>query len=331
MNIWVPKFKIIEPDREIPVASGGLAGEFQLTASAPGRAPRKSPWFSNLILNNGLDSAGSTPALLQRCAVGTGTTAPNIAQNSLVSQIAVTSDVQSNVVETEPTTPYRITKTVRYRFAQGAAAGNLTEVAVGTNTGTPMSAWSRELIRDQFGNPISFPVLADEFLDVTYRITGYPPLSDLEGTINISGTPYDFVMRAAQVGTVSGNTAGWSFAWATGALFFAGAGQTNAFEFVARASNIGGITEAPIGTSFNASSYTNGSYSNGNYYRDSVPLWGLNAGNVPGGIRSVQWTTGRASATNGSRMNFQIQYNPPIPKNDTQILTLPMRHTWGRT
>ncbi|HEX7764156.1 MAG TPA: hypothetical protein VF433_11175 [Cellvibrio sp.] len=334
MNIWVPKFKIIEPDRELELPIPRVSGRFVSleTVRPDGTVREKVGGFSNLILNAGLDMLGNVIFQTSRCAVGTGSTAPAPTQNTLVSQLAVTSTVQSVTGNTSGTAPYLCTRTIVYRFAAGAAVGNLSEIGVGSNTGTPMPCFSRELIRDGMGNPTTLTVLSDEFLDVTYQVTLAPPLSDVTGTFSISGTPYDYTLRAALVGTRVSYSQGWGLNTASsGATLFNGGQSFVAADTTAFNGSIGAVTAQPSGTSSNASSISSLSYTTGNYYRDFSAVWGLGNGNLAGGIKSVLYRLGFSSGNaSEARMNFQIEYDTAIPKNDTQVLTLPFRHSWGR-
>ena len=149
------------------------AGWFKIEATRPDGTRRVlADWFPNLILNGGLDRMGANPDYLSWCQVGSGSTAPVAAQTALVNRIAGTSTQQNNVSGAQASAPYYGWYRRTYRFAQGVAAGNLSEVGVGWATSG--SLFSRALILDGGGSPTTITVLSDEVLDVTYELRRYP-------------------------------------------------------------------------------------------------------------------------------------------------------------
>lgn len=174
-----------------------LAGRYKLEAeNSNGERRVLADWFDNLILNNGLDLLGQASAPLQRCVVGSGNTPAAASQVQLSNQIAATTTqqtVESGNDQVGGFTWCRIT----YRFAQGAATGNLNEVGVGVSN---VSLFSRAVIVDGVGAPTTVTVLADEFLDVTYEFRLYWPTSDVTGVVVLDGANYNWTLRASNVG-----------------------------------------------------------------------------------------------------------------------------------
>src|SRR5690606_16896989 len=165
---------------------------------------RETPWFNNLILDQGLNQIGGSfnGSTLNNAFVGTGNAAPNVGDTQLQSLLATSNSILSVSASTSAVSPYGASKTWVFRFNAGVAAGNLAEVGVG-NAATLL--FSRALIQDDLGNPTTFPVAGDEVLDVTYQLTYFPPLDDVLGTIEITGSGnHDFIWRASQVGNASG-------------------------------------------------------------------------------------------------------------------------------
>ena len=314
MNIWVPKFKILEPKSEIKV-SCGFRGEYQLHARRPDGLVRAStPWFSNLILDAGFNRLGSSPGQSQinHCVVGTGTTAPTRAQTSLEALVASTTSLTAlEQTVNSSVLPYYLNWLGSYRFALGAATGNLTEVGVGWGTST---LFSRELIRDVNGDPTSFTVLADEQLDVLYRIRCYMPEGDVVGTISVTGSgTHDFVARANRIQAVGT----WAFAGPT--LY--GLGPRPSSSATAWSGPIGTIFENPSGTTTNGNglmSYSGG-YVADTFTRNVSATWGLNNANYAGGIGATTWNL---SGANSYNRHFQFGFTPNIVKDNTQTLEL---------
>ena len=77
--------------------------------------------------------------------------------------------------------PYYRWAKVTWRFGQGVAAGNISEVGLGWGNS---NLWNRALIKDANGNPTTITVLSDEYLDVVSEIRDYPTLSS-SGSFNL--------------------------------------------------------------------------------------------------------------------------------------------------
>ncbi len=301
-----------------------LSGRFKLQKFRKGLLTGETPWFSNHILNQGLDVLGaniSTPLL--QCVVGTESTPPSDGQTQLVSQIAASSLIASSQRETSNVSPYWTRKTNVYQFNEGAAAGNLSEVGIALGAGNPAPLFSRELIRDDEGNPTTITVLPDEILQVTYEITAYPTLSDLGGNISIGSGDHDFIVRASRLGVGLG-LSGWQFAVANTALF-SGAGTSLASNVMAFDGEIGPVTGSPSGTSAAATSVSRSAYTAGNYFRDVTAVWAISAANFPTGIQSVELNLGSPGVA-----RFQLQFDPPVTKDNESEFSLVFRHSWAR-
>lgn len=322
-HIWVPRAKIIEPRRELRVTHG-LCGRFKLEAERPdGQRRLLADWFPNLITNAGLNRIGASAGWLTACAVGTGSTVPDFTDTTLVSQVASTTSVQTSSRSAQSDPPYYGSITKTYRFAQGVAAGNLAEVGIGWS-GSPLNLFSRALILDDEGNPTTITVLEDEFLDVSYEFRVYPPESDVMGQVNIGGVDRDTVRRAAQVTTTS--------TWAPSNDGDRGGISTETISNKAASAYngaLGDVTGEPAGSSSARSSVSNNSYANDTFYREATVTWGLNAGNLSGGISAIRFALGAGGLVSGLGA-MQISFDPPIAKTDQEILALVLRHTWAR-
>ena len=285
------------------------AGWFKIEATRPDGTRRVlADWFPNLILNGGLDRMGANADYLNWCQVGSGSTAPVATQTALVNQVAGTNTRQNNVNGAQASAPYYGWYRRTYRFAQGVAAGNLSEVGVGW--ATTGSLFSRALILDGGGNPTTITVLSDEVLDVTYELRRYPGTVDLTGTVVLDGVTHNWVSRAADV-TDQGSWAGASAMPLDSALAYNG--------------DIGAVTTSKPSGTFDTLSVTPLAYSSGSYARASTVSAGLNQANFSGGIRSIV-----NFGYYGGVGRYQIQFNPAIPKDNTKVLSLTIQHTWAR-
>ena len=310
--IIVPKYK----DLILPLASPrvGFRGLFKLEAVRPdGRVRPLTDWFPNLVTDVGLNRIGSG-SYLTACHVGTNNTTPTVFDTALAGYLAGTTTVQASSTGNTTVSPYYCWKRITYRFATGAAAGNIAEVGIATSASLSGSIlFSRALILDEFGVPTTVTVLPDEVLDVTYELRLYPPLTDVTGSFTISGSGvHNYTLRAAYVTS----NVRWGFYLGSTASM-----SHRERELTVRNGNIGAITSGPSGTSGDTG-LSNAAYGNNNLYRDATGSFGLNYGNLVGGIKSIDYET-----TLGS---FQYQVDPIIDKTNIKTLSLTQRVLWGR-
>lgn len=285
------------------------AGWFKIEATRPDGTRRVlADWFPNLILNGGLDRMGANADYLNWCQVGSGSTAPVATQTALVNRIAGTNTHQNNANGAQASAPYYGWLRRTYRFAQGVAAGNLSEVGVGWATSG--SLFSRALILDGGGSPTTITVLSDEVLDVTYELRRYPGTVDLTGTVVLDGVTHNWVSRASGV-TIAAQWGGADVMALDNASAYNG--------------DIGAVTaSAPSGTT-GLLTATPLAYSSGSYTRATTVSAGLNDGNLSGGIRSIL-----LQRNAGGVGRYQIQFDPAIPKGNTKVLSLTIQHSWAR-
>lgn len=292
----------------------GLKGRFQITRRKADtlEVVEESPWFDNVILDQGLDRLG-TSIIASFAKVGTSNTTPTTIQTVLLGYVAATNTIQASSSSAQAVAPYFGRAIRTFRFAAGAAAGTLAEVGVGWATGNAANTlFCRALILDLVGNPTTITVLADEVLDVTYELRIYPDLVDKVFVANISGTDHNCILRAADVVNAS---------WWGSQLF-------NGFNYgtwpAAYNGALGGITTLPSGLSALptglapvVSAYVPGSYS-----RVYTPTWGLNDGNLAGGI-TAWYMPSHVGA-------FKMSFSPPIDKTNVRTLSLSTKFTWAR-
>jgi hypothetical protein len=317
--IFVPKLKIIEPKSEI-VSRSGLKGEWRLVATNryTGRERVLADWFPNLILDGGLNRIGLGSGWLGWCYVGTGNSTPTETQSSLDNQIASTSTRTAHSTSSSGAAPWYAQNTITYRFAQGAAAGNISEIGVGWSAGL----FSRALILDGLGDPTTITVLADEFLDATYRVRVYPPAADVTTSMSIDGVETEVLARAANASS--------QFSWfGTSAVGPQGGGDPtgSANRHNCYAGLIGPITGAPSNVLTGTPGAANAAYVSGSYQVDYSTTWGLTLANTGGGVRSYRTDFGRPTGNFGS---MQYQFTPTIAKDATKTMVLNARHIWGR-
>lgn len=280
-------------------------------------------WFPNLITDAGLEDMGTLSTYLTYCQVGAGNTAPQVEDTALVSLVAATSTINTTEAACASSSPYYTYRRNTYRFAEGVATGNLSEVSVGKAASG--GAFSRALILDGNGDPTTIQILSDETLDVTYELRYYPKVTDDTGQTTLSGNiggEYNWTMRAARV-TNYATSGGWSIAQGGTQQGYA----LSASSYSAYNGEIGDITSAPSGTSGAASAVSVSAYEANSKQRKFVVSWGFNNGNLSGGIRSLIARMGIGY--------FQFRFgkvadDSPILKTSSDTLSLTLYHSWGR-
>lgn len=329
-RIIVPNKSIVKPPSFGPRVSVAGFVRMQVIRS-DGSIKHDTGEFPNLITDTGMNRMGiangeSGYFFLNygRCHVGTGNTAPAFTDTALVSPLAQVQAVSGNPARTVSSgSPYWGQTRFQYDFAIGAVVGNVAEVGFSpwsetTAPGNHLSA--RALIVDEFGAPTTITVLSDELLRVFYTRRVYMNESDVLQTIDISGTPYDTILRPADVD----NVYHWArfddgFIKATGGSFVYS-------TFIRNGDIVTDLREEPTSTG-GYSVAGNGfsvadPYVPGTFYRDVESHYGVTSGNFPTGIKSYTMSCGFGY--------WQVSFTPAIPKLDTQLLKIKARISWAR-
>ena len=265
----------------------------------------------NMILDSGLNALGYG-SICGGCKVGTGSTPVSATQTDLASSLVSTTTVQSDSVGRISTAPYYSWGRRTYRFNQGVAAGNLTEVGVYGQNAT--SLFSRALIVDTEGNPTTLTILSDEWLDITYELRIYQDLVDKTYNLTLLGVNHVVTVRPA---SVLDNVAINSSHFFTEFLYW-----YTSYQCIHYNGAIGSITAAPSGTTSNDLSTTYTSYVNSSYTRSLVLSSGLNNNNYAGGISSTLVRTNKGY--------WQVGYVPAIAKDNFRTLVITLTFSWGR-
>lgn len=307
-DLWLPKTKELILPVRLPAT--GVRGRYKIEAINKFSGKRRvlADWFANLITTNGANLyAGSGWANM--CAVGSGNATPQLTDTALQTLVASQNGAFSSVAGTTSSAPWAGSLTLTYRFDAGVAAGNLSEVGVGSSA---TNLFSRALILDGGGNPTTVTVLPSEALDVTYKIFQYSPTADVVGVVNIGGVGYAYTLRAAL---------------ASGAATWAPSNSETSALSTAQVTNgaIAAVTGSPSGSSSSSSSNSTAAYSSGSFTRTATSTWGLPAGNLSGGITAALFSWG-SQARRGA---YQVGFSPAIPKDGTKVLTLSVSHSWA--
>lgn len=265
--------------------------------------------FENLITNAGLNAMGSNGTFYSYCAVGTGTAAPQPTDASLGNLVSSTTGATNTAggaisVVTDP-----FTTTHTWTWAIGAAVGNFTEVGCGRIV-TDLS--SRALIVDNLGNPVAFPVSADEQLRVTYSRGAYAPAAPILTTHTLSGTTYDLELRCIGGGSATPNDMIAPYILSTGSAAYMQVGTGTTWPTF-------GLSSMP-GTVYNNTSMGNTAYVLNSFQGNFQGAWA--AGTATAALRNVKMQL--------NAFRFGGIYGSALNKTATMNLILPFTTTWNR-
>lgn len=317
-----------------------LMGHFTLIArnSITGES-RTVADFDNLVVNQGLDFIGMTPAssaspCIGGCSVGTGTTPEAPTDTVMGNYLAGTTGILSGSFSTSyqlTTTPYYVDTIQTWEFPTGAAAGNLTEIGMiwratsGANA-TPNAnspLFSRALIKNGSGTPITITILPIEILDVVYTIRMFVPFVDFTGSffLDINGTPtsFSYITRPAQVqsGSSFWNFQAGQFGFAlsvVNGIFPSRAYQSSTFAFSA-------ITTIPSGLNGSSGSAAIGTYTTGSFSNTFSYTWVPSIVNYASGVGGFVWAS--------YPLAWQTSVSPAIMKTSLQQLTMVFNVSWS--
>lgn len=278
-------------------------------------------WFHNLVLDSGLDRFATTsPNLFTWACVGTGTNAPANSDTTLQSYVASTSNLLFDSGTNAGPSTYVAQCQMHWTYTLGSVVGNMAEVGVGWASGGG-SLWSRALILDSGGSPTTLTVTSSDQLIVYYELTCTPTLTDVTGTIAISGTNYNYTGRISNCASF-GNSL-------FSALNGSGSAPSQLTGPNCYATQIlGAITSTPAGSAAGGGTNSPASYTNGTKHRDNTISWGPLEGDSAGGVGAITINAGGIG---------QFQYSfaaasggAVIPKDATKTMSLTFRVAWDR-
>ena len=299
----------------------GLKGFFMLSACGP-RGRRDLGWFPNLITDLGMDKMGlSTADLCTTMVVGSGDNPASASDTQLETFVAAStsnSPAGAQYIEMDEL-PFYVDRVVAKRFPVNFAGGdvNLSEVGIGWASN---ELFARSLIRDFAGNPTTITVLADEYLDVFYRIRVDPPVDDGVLSFN-TGVAHTGAVRASVLPT--NISSGYGFDIKTDGPGYYGYAYGSGVQ-------LGDLTGSPTGaldtqpiSAANGWDYYKLSYVLGSFevkVRYSASPAG---GNLTNGIFGL-----RSHTTLGF---YQFVWTPGIPKTAETTLFLDVTYSWTRS
>jgi len=336
--ILIPKYRNpLACNVNAPLQFGGMF-KFVAVNKGDGRRRVLADWFNNLITNNGLNELTATYKMGDACHVGTGSTPPQETDSGLDVFLAE-SDSYDNILtgtSNSLTPPYYGYQTRTYTFDIGNAEGNLTEVGVGSELIEGRGLMSRALILDGNSNPTTLTVLANEILEVTYKVRVYGPTDDVASTTIIDGETYNTLQRIANLATGNSFTDHWR-GMGFGQIYPPQANDSGTNPRAYGEGDLGSVLEGPTGSngiySASRSTISVGSYSNNTFQRSFTHHIHPDDWNLSGGIRTITITPSQGGS-------FQIRFKADgngalpldsmIPKDQNKSMDLTFTHSWGR-
>lgn len=300
----------------IPFCPSGI---ITLSAKHKGHTTRQLT-FPNVITNEGLNYIFSSPKYngvgyyLGECQVGTDNTYPT-KKDTQLGGFSASTNVDDGVDSTPGTrldyeadgTPYWACN-YRYTFPVGSIADVIREVGIAPYHTDSINLFSRALVRDQLYKPTEFVVLNDESLEVLYEMRIHLDPSDLVFYTTLNDkTRIKCTMRLAAIGQIA----------KLGQDMESG----GAYLYISNGP-IGTITGKPQG-----SLTSSGKVSFNTYTKDTYTVLARHTFSVGSGI----WDEGiRALYTTTNFHSLQIEFDPPLPKKNTQKLRLQFKYNWGQ-
>lgn len=317
----------------IKMPSVKLGGRFRLVTSKDAECKqvvKDTGFFDNLITNTGMNRIGSVTTnatsginafndLCGRFVVGSGSAEPQFTDTALQNPVVFASS--NSVLDNESSNYERgwYEITVRHQFGQGQAAGNLSEIGI-QRTSASGPLWSRALILDGAGNPTTITVLADDFLTCYYTLRVMIPKEDAVFNIDVDYGEDGIVPTVVTGRPLDANSSSYTSGW----------GLQTASTSAARAGlrfYTGGLAaptaSSPLGSATGSSTE---SFSIVPYVTDSFERY-VTRTNILNQHNSQELRTARLYALMGC---WQIEFDPPLQKNNTQTMQVTFGYSWAR-
>lgn len=337
----------------------GVRGRFRLDAIDPdGNVRELAPWQDNLVTDIGLNalagwvtgSPGQTgdpdfnynsSSLTQYCFVGSGSTPPTFGDTAPGAFVARAPRGNTITKSSSTSAPWYTGGIAVYQFAVGAAAGNLSEVGLdngqtGSSQGYKYWMFSRALIKNAAGDPITVTVLPTEILQVSYETRTYLDTDSIkefkvmDGTteITVRMRPHNLPNPATTAHFVNPDSSGYhtrftDYAW--GVAFISGSPRAP--------------TDLPAVSNTNPTGWYGGttvSQTTGQTFGPIKRAWGtwsrgwfqtLGVNTSPAALTNVNAFMTYSSA-NG--FFFNGTFSPGLNKSADETLRFEWEVTWGR-
>lgn len=282
----------------------------------------------NLILNSGLNALGAanTNDNLAYIQIGDGTTTPAVTDTALVSwrgasATASASDVIGQATDGSGIYSYR---RITRRFGTGTVSGyNLSEV--GAASASTSGLFSRALIQEAGGSPVTIALESDEILDVIYELRCYVDSS----TQTISAT----IDGVANTVTVSAYRLDKSDSYWVSGLFPRNLGRP--FYMNKGAREIIAYETAPTGSiDYDTSGISAGTpttYVDNSFKRTYTATFDITQFNFTTGIGAIIVRAGNSGWSERTQWpQVLYTFSPKLNKTSVRKATFIYSCTWGR-
>lgn len=311
----------------------GFQGQFRCVVSSDPEMQdikEDTGFFTNLITDvgmnrfgtaiyNGYDSSGISnfQHTCGRIVVGSGSKTPEYSDTALQSPVAMAPGSVELVSASSSYEDGYMELSVRQQFGQGQAAGNLSEIGI-QHSSLSGPLWSRALILDGSGNPTTITVLEMDFLTCYYTIRLMIPKEDavFSTNVDVDGVliPTTVTIRPNSANS-SSPTDGWGFSPALQASTW------GSLRFYS-----GGLSAptalSPLGTHVGSSN----SKSLLPYVPDSFELYMK----VSAGLNTLNSDTLQTAVVPFLTGAWQVHFDPPLQKNNTQTAEFTFGTSWAR-
>ncbi len=296
----------------------GVSGRYQLYMNdaapdgslVPGTARLVGGLSPNLLTDSGMLALAS-PGAMSFCRVGAGTAAPSFTDTALASQVAVSSMGQRAA---GPSGSDYSSALVTCVFAQGSAAGVLSEIGMSATATGPLS--SRALILDGGGEPTTIVVDPIGILTVVYEFRLYVSSLDSNGVVSVEGVDRAVVTRSG--GTSSAESA-MQYGIPRGNSVF-----TTLTAYTGPLGPSGGIAQGSVLGSTSASSQP--------VYGTPTLVGGVAKGTTTHKFLATQ-AVGTIVAVGTPQVvpvRLKASFDPPVVKDNTKEFEVTFTRTWER-
>lgn len=312
----------------------GFSGRFRMVLSDDAEMQyitKDTGEFNNLIVDAGLHDLGDGtgtgfPTVCGRFVLGTGSTPPTVNDVALESPLKWAGGDVTTVTQTSSYAAGYYEITVKYQFGQSEAVGNLSEIGI-QKTSVSGVLWSRALIRDENGTT-TITKRNTDFLTCFYTLRINIPQQDQVFTnvpVLYDGVPTNTTVTVRPLGA---NSSDYSGGW----------GISKALVSTQQNTDYGYATSFYTGGLSAATSYTPlGSIVSRQFSAPlSVPAYDpINAPfekHTRQKLGLTSWNSASLRTLKISHLlgTWQVNFDPPIQKDDTQEMTITVGVKWGR-
>lgn len=303
----------------------GIAGYFTVEQKSSSGETKFKSRFKNLIMNEGLVYHGNFNGgrCYGECALNNDTSEPQPTETASTTDLSFI-NTQSLLNEYTPfvSPQYGFSITRKMEFPALTQAREVSSVLslYWSNVANNRRLFSRSLIKDEDGIPVTLSGEVGDIFVVTYQVEYHADGEGSSGTMIFSGNKggsYDWRMIPAMANTRAGS---WSNMGSNNFAF--SERSTGSLNCRFYSGTLGEPDEIPSGswTSLNTDTTTTGQDLSSVFKYRATYAHGFRSANID--IRSIVHRIGPFC--------YQIEFTPAIPKTDEDILSLTFEVEWGR-